>query len=128
MDSFESQIITAIKKIRNSNKQPDAEKILRAITKDSGSKLTLDDIQQKLHNMQSSSNLRNIPYQDLDSFNIVQSDRGDVIASSDDILGTFCDKADIDSDIDLVVSVRTSAIVRNKTADSSNDLSQNNYI
>ena len=128
MDSFESQIITAIKKIRNSNKQPEAEKILKAITKDSGSKLTLDGIQQKLHNMQSSSNLRNIPYQDLDSFNIVQSDRGDVIASSDDILGTFCDKADIDSDIDLVVSVRTSAIVRNKTADSSNDLSQNNYI
>ena len=92
MDSFESQIITAIKKIRNNNKQPDAEKILKAITKDSGSKLTLDDIQQKLHNMQSSSSLRNIPYQDLDSFNIVQSDRGDVIASSDDILGTFCDK------------------------------------
>ena len=45
-----------------------------------------------------------------------------------DILGTFYDKTGIDSDIDLIVSVRTPAIVRNKTADSSIDLSQNSHI
>ena len=60
MDSFENQIISAIKKIRNANRRPDAEKIFKTITKDSASNVTLDDIQQKLHEMQSSSKLRNI--------------------------------------------------------------------
>ena len=48
MDSFENQIISAIKKIRNANRRPDAEKIFKTITKDSASNVTLDDIQQKL--------------------------------------------------------------------------------
>ena len=47
MDSFENQIITAIKKIR----RPDAEKIFEAITKESASNLTLDVVPQKLHEM-----------------------------------------------------------------------------
>ena len=47
-DSSENQIITAIKKIRNANRRPDAEKIFKTITKDSASNVTLDDIQQKL--------------------------------------------------------------------------------
>ena len=51
MDSFENQIISAIKKIRNANRRPDAEKIFKTITKESASNLTLDDIQQKLHEM-----------------------------------------------------------------------------
>ena len=46
MDSFENQIISAIKKIRNANRRPDAEKIFKTITKDSASNVTLDDIQQ----------------------------------------------------------------------------------
>ena len=71
MDSFENQIISAIKKIRNANRRPDAEKIFKTITKESASNLTLDDVQQKLHEMQSSSKLRNTPYQGLDSYYIV---------------------------------------------------------
>ena len=62
MDSFENQIISAIKKIRNANRRPDAEKIFKTITKESASNLTLDDIQQKLHEMQSSCKLRNTPH------------------------------------------------------------------
>ena len=116
MDSFKSQIITAMKKIRNSNRRLDAETIFKAITKDFSSNLILDGMQQKLRKMQLHFNLENKPYKSLDLYNIVQSDTGDIITSSSDILGTFCDKTGTDSDIDLIVLVRTPAIVRNKTA------------
>ena len=98
MDSFENQIITAIKKIRSGNRRADAETIFKAVTKEYTSNLTLVDVQQTLHEMQSSSKLRNTPYQDLASYYKVQREIGDTITSSDDILGTFCDKTDIDSD------------------------------
>ena len=128
MDSFEYQTITALKKIRNANRRPDAKKIFKTITKESASNLTLDDVQQKLHEMQSSSKLRNTPYQGLDSYYIVQSDTGDTITSSEDILKTFCDETDIDCDIGLNVSGGTPSMVRNKTANSLSDLSQNTHI
>ena len=127
MDSFENQIISAIKKIRNANRRPDAEKIFKTITKESASNLTLDDVQQKLNEMQSNSKLRNTPYQGLDSYYIVQNDTGDAITSSDDILRTFCDETDIDCDIGFNVSVGTPTMVRNKTADSLSNLSQKNH-
>ena len=123
MDSFGNQIISAIKKIRNANTRPDAEKIFKTITKESTSNLTLDDVQQKVHEMQSSSKPRNTPYQGLDSYYIVQSDVGDAITSSDDILKTFCDETDIDCDTGFNVSVGTPTMVRNKTADSLSNLS-----
>ena len=128
MDSFENQIITAIKKIRNANRRPDAEKIFKTITKESASNLTLDDIRQKLNKMQSTSKLRNTPYQGLDSYYIVQSDTGDAITSNEDILRTFCNETYIDRHTGLNVSVGTPTMVRNKTADSLSDLSQNNYM
>ena len=91
MDSFENQIIIAIKKIRNAYRRPGAEKIFKTITKESASNLALDDVQQKLHEIQSSSKLRNTPYKGLDSYYIVQSDTGDAIISSKDVFRTFCD-------------------------------------
>ena len=124
MDSFENQIISAIKKIRNANRRPDVEKIFKTMTKESASNLTLDDVQQKLHEMQSTSKLRNTQYQGLDSYYIVQSATGDAITSSDDkILRSFNDETDIDCDIGLNVSVGTPTMVRNKTADSLSNLS-----
>ena len=45
MNSFENQINTAIKKISKANRQPDAEKIFKTITKESASDLTLDEVQ-----------------------------------------------------------------------------------
>ena len=59
---------------------------------------------------------------------MVQSDTGDAISCSGDILGTFCDETDIDSVVDANVSVGNPTIVRNKTADSPSKLSQNNHI
>ena len=128
MDSFEYQIITAIKKIGNATRRPDAEKNFKTITKESASNPTLDDVQQKLHEMQSSFKLRNATYQGLDSYYIVQSDTGDAITSSEDILRTFCDETDIDRDIGLNVSGGTPTMVKNKTANSLSDLSQNTHI
>ena len=80
-----------------------------------------------LQDMQSGSKLINTPYRSLESY-LVESDTGDAITSSDDILGTFCHETDTDSDIDFNVLVGTTTIVRNKTADSPSDLSQNNPI
>ena len=81
-----------------------------------------------LHDMQSSSKLINTSYWSLESQYLVQSDTSDTITISDDISGTFCHETDIDSDIDFNVLVGTTTIVRNKTADSPSDLSQNNPI
>ena len=77
--------------------------------------------------MRSSSKLRNTPYQGLDSYYIVQSDTDDAIESSEDILKSFCEETDIDCDIGFNVAVRTPTMVRNKTADSLSDFSQNNH-
>ena len=41
MDSFENQIITAIKKIRSGNRRADAETIFKAVTKEYTSNRTL---------------------------------------------------------------------------------------
>ena len=54
---------------------------------------------------------------------MVQSETGDAITCSDDILGTFCDEIDIDSAFDANVSVGTPTIVGNRNADSLSDLS-----
>ena len=59
----------------------------------------------------------------MDSYDIVQSDRGDAITSSKDIFKKFCNETDIDCDIDLNVSVGTPTMGMNKTVDSSSDLS-----
>ena len=45
MNSFGNQINTAIKKISKANRQLDAEKIFKTITKESASDLTLDEVQ-----------------------------------------------------------------------------------
>ena len=125
MNRLENQIITAINKIRNDNRR---QKIFETITKESASNIALQAAQQKLREIQSSSKLRNTPYQGLDSHYIVQKDTNDPVVSSSDILGTFCNETVTDSDIDSNISVETSAMVRSKTADTTSDLSQNNHI
>lgn len=82
----------------------DDKKIFETITKESASNITLQVAQQKLREIQSSSKLRNTPYQGLDSHYIVQKDTNDPVVSSSDILGTFCNETVTDSDIDLNIS------------------------
>ena len=78
--------------------------------------------------MQSSSKSRNTLYQGLASLYIVQSGTVDPVTNSNVILGAFCDETDTDSVTDLNVSVETPTVVRNKTANTSSDSSQNNDI
>ena len=46
MDSFSTQIIAAIKKIRTQKGRPDSAKIFKEIVKESATNITLEDIQQ----------------------------------------------------------------------------------
>ena len=63
----------------------------------------------------------------MDSYYIVQSDTGDAITSSDDVLRCFRDETDLDCDIGFNVSVGTPTMVKNKTADFLSNSSQNNH-
>ena len=58
MDNFENQIIDAIKKIRDLRQRSDADRIFRTITKDAATNISLADVQQKVDQMISSSQLK----------------------------------------------------------------------
>ena len=74
MDNFENQIIHAIKKIRDLRQRPDVDRIFRTITKDAATNISLADVQQKIDQMISSSQLQNKPFQGMDSYYVL-SDR-----------------------------------------------------
>ena len=63
IDNFVNQIIHAIKKIRDLRQRPDADRIFRTITKDAATNMSLADVQQKIGQMISSSQLQNKPFQ-----------------------------------------------------------------
>ena len=48
MDSFSTQIVAAIKKIRTQKGRPDSAKIFKEVVKESATNITLEDIQQAL--------------------------------------------------------------------------------
>ena len=58
MDNFENQIIHAIQKIRDLRQRPDVDRIFRTITKDAATNISLADVQQKIVQMISSSQLQ----------------------------------------------------------------------
>ena len=65
MDNFENQIIHAIKKIRDLRQRPDAERIFR--TQMILQQICLVDVQQKIDQIISGSQLQNKPFQGMDS-------------------------------------------------------------
>ena len=67
-DNFEEQIVYAIKKIRGLRQRPDADWIFRAITKDAATNTSLADVQQKVDQMISSSQLQNKTFQGMDPY------------------------------------------------------------
>ena len=71
MDNFENQIIDAIKKIRDLRQRPDADRIFRTITKDAATNISLADVQQKIDQMISSSQLQNKLFQGMDSYYVL---------------------------------------------------------
>ena len=71
MDSFSTQILAAIKKIRTQKGRPDSDKIFKEIVKESATNFTLEDIQQALQYMVSNGKVINIPHKGLDSCYVV---------------------------------------------------------
>ena len=71
MDSFSTQILAAIKKIRTQKGRPDSDKIFKEIVKESATNFTLEDIQQALQHMVSDGKVINIPHKGLDSYFVV---------------------------------------------------------
>ena len=71
MDNFENQIIHAIKKIRDLRQRLDVDRIFRTITKDAATNISLADVQQKIDQMISSSQLQNKPFQGMDSYYVL---------------------------------------------------------
>ena len=61
MDSFSTQIVAAIKKIRTQNGRADSAKIFKEVVKESATNITLEDIQQALQHMVSDGKLINAP-------------------------------------------------------------------
>ena len=58
MDNFENQIIHAIKKTKDLRQRPDVNRIFRTITKDAATNISLADVQQKVDQIISSSQLK----------------------------------------------------------------------
>ena len=71
MDNFENQIIHAIKKIRDLRQRPDVDRIFRTITKDAATNISLADVQPKIDQMISSSQLQNKPFEGMDSYYVL---------------------------------------------------------
>ena len=71
IDNFLNQIIHAIKKIRDLRQRPDADRIFRTITKDAATNMSLADVQQKIGQMISSSQLQNKPFQVVESYYVL---------------------------------------------------------
>ena len=71
MDNFENQIIDAIKKIRDLRQRSDADRIFRTITKDAATNISLADVQQKIDQIISSSQLQNNPFQGMGSYYVL---------------------------------------------------------
>ena len=66
MDNFENQILDAIKKIRDLRQRPDADRIFRTITNSIATNISLADVQQKIDQTISSSQLQDKPFQGMD--------------------------------------------------------------
>ena len=67
MDDFENQIIHVIKKIRDLRQRSDADRTFRTITEDAATNICLANIQQKIDQIISGSQLQNKPCQGMDS-------------------------------------------------------------
>ena len=83
MDSFSTQIVATIKKIRTQKGRPDSAKIFKEVVKESATNITLEDIQQALQHMVSDCKLINAPHKGLDSYYVVDTQSVEVACCED---------------------------------------------
>ena len=123
MDNFENQIIHAIKKIRDLRQRPDVDRIFRTITKDAATNISLADVQQKIDQMISSSQLQNKPFQSMNSYYILL----DSIQENNSICNTVLEflelKLDTTPPIKENNSVRTPSLNDLKISDNTKKMS-----
>ena len=128
MDNFENQIIHAIKKIRDLRQRPDVDRIFRTITKDAATNISLADVQQKIDQMISSSQLQNKPFQSMNSYYILL----DSIQENNSICNTVLEflelKLDTTPPIKENNSVRTPSLNDLKISDNTKKMSYDQLV
>ena len=123
MDNFENQIIDAIKKIRDLRQRPDVDRIFRTITKDPATKISLADVQQKINQMISSSQLQNKPFQGMDSYYVLSDRIQENNSICNAVLELFEQKLDTIPPIKVNNSVETPSLNDLKNSDNIKNMS-----
>ena len=123
MDNFENQIIHAIKKIRDLRPRPDADRIFRTITKDAATNISLVDVQQKIDQMISSSQLQNKPFQGMDSYYVLSDSIQENNSICNTVLELFEQKLDTTPPIKVNNSVETPSLNDIKNSDNTKNMS-----
>ena len=124
MDNFENQIIDAIKKIRDLRQRPDADRIFRTITKDAATNISLADVQQKIDQMISSSQLQNKPFQGMDSYYVLSDSIQENNSICDAVLELFEQKLDTTPPIKVSNSVETPSLLNDlRNSDNTKNMS-----
>ena len=123
MDNFENQIIHAIKKIRDFRQRPDADRIFRTITKDAATNISLADVQQKIDQMISSSQLQNKPFQGMDSYYVLSDSIQENNSICNTVLELLEQKLDTTPPIKENNSVETPSLNDLKNSDNTKNMS-----
>ena len=124
MDSFSTQIVAAIKKIRTQKGRPDSAKIFKEVIKESATNITLEDIQQALQHMVINGKLINAPHKGLDSYYVVDTQSVEITCCEDIKFQKNPTPNDSDSFPSLNISVETPKIDSIECKSSSRDFSQ----
>ena len=123
MDNFENQIIHAIQKIRDLRQRPDVERIFRTIAKDAAMNISLADVQQKIDQMISSSQLQNKTFQGMDSYYVLSDSIQENNSICDTVLELLEQKLDTTPPIKENNSVETPSLNDLKISDNTKNLS-----
>ena len=110
IDNFLNQIIHAIKKIRDLRQRPDADRIFRTITNDAATNMSLADVQQKIGQMISSSQLQNKPFQVVESYYVLSDSIQENNSICNTALESFEQKLDNTPPIKINNSVGTPSL------------------
>ena len=121
MDSFSTQIVAAINKIRTQKGRPDSAKIFKEVVKESAANITLEDIQQALQHIVSDGKLINAPHKGLDSYYVVDTQSVGVTCCEDIIFQKIPSPNDTDSLPSLNISVENLKIDSTECKRSSRD-------
>ena len=123
MNNFENQITDAIKKIRDLRHRADADRIFRTITNDAATNISLADVQQKIDQIITSSQLQNKPFQGMDFYYISSDSIQENNSICNAVLELFEQKLDTAPTITVNNSVKTPSLNDLKNLDNTKNMS-----